>query len=75
MTLNDFVRNQRGLNNKADFPRDFLEGIYNAIKTREIVMPEEQSGDLKEDYEWKVLEFVVIEFTTNFLIDSSSAKS
>ena len=75
MTLNDFVRNQRGLNNKADFPRDFLEGIYNAIKTREIVMPEEQSGDLKEDYEWKVLEFVVIDFTTNSLIDSSSAKS
>lgn len=55
MTLQDFIRNQRGLNNKKDFPRDFLESIYIAIKTREIVMPEEQEGDLKEDYEWKLL--------------------
>jgi golgi-specific brefeldin A-resistance guanine nucleotide exchange factor 1 len=55
MTLNDFVRNQRGLNkDKTDFPRDFLEHIYNSIKTNEIVMPEEQEGDLREDYEWKV---------------------
>ncbi len=54
MTLTDFVRNQRGLNNKADFPHDFLESIYNAIKSREIVMPEEQDGELREDYEWKV---------------------
>ena len=46
---------QRGLNNQKDFPRDFLESIYNAIKTREIVMPDEHEGDLKEDYEWKVL--------------------
>ncbi len=54
MTLEDFTRNQRGLNNKADFPRPFLESIYKAIKSREIVMPEEQAGDLREDYEWKV---------------------
>lgn len=54
MTQKDFVRNHRGLNANADFPQTFLEGIYNSIKSREIVMPEEQKGDLKEDYEWQV---------------------
>ena len=54
MTLEDFVRNQRGINDGENFPRDFLQSIYTAIKTREIVMPEEQGGELKEDYLWKV---------------------
>jgi brefeldin A-resistance guanine nucleotide exchange factor 1 len=54
MSLKDFLRNHRGLNANADFPPEFLEAIYVSIKTREIVMPEEQTGDLKEDYEWQV---------------------
>ena len=54
MSFEDFKRNQRGLNNKADFPPDFLQAIYTSIKTREIVMPEEQQGDLRDDYEWAV---------------------
>lgn len=47
MTLKDFLRNQRGLNEKEDFPREFLERIYNNIKSREIVMPDEHDGELK----------------------------
>lgn len=55
MQFKDFVRNQRGLNEGADFPEEYLLMIYNNIRTREIVMPEEQAGELKEDYEWKVM--------------------
>ena len=54
MSLKDFVRNHRGLNANTDFPQSFLEGIYSSIKNHEIVMPEEQKGELKEDYEWQV---------------------
>ena len=32
MTKHDFVRNNRGINNRADFPRPYLEAIFNAIK-------------------------------------------
>eukprot|EP00048_Salpingoeca_helianthica_P023468 m.24517 g.24517 ORF g.24517 m.24517 type:complete len:1480 (+) comp8714_c0_seq1:128-4567(+) len=55
MTLTDFIRNHRGLNATQDFPREFLESIYHSIKTREIVMPEEQTGALKEDHEWQTM--------------------
>lgn len=53
MTFDDFVKNQRKLNEKKDFPRDFLEDIYNSIKYNEIVMPEEHRGELRENYQWK----------------------
>ncbi len=32
MSLEEFIRNQRGTNNKKDFPREFLTDIYNTIK-------------------------------------------
>ena len=32
MTVDDFVRNNRGINNRADFPRPYLEAIFSAIK-------------------------------------------
>ncbi|KAG7265233.1 hypothetical protein CRUP_005436 [Coryphaenoides rupestris] len=41
--------------NWHDFDQDMLEDIYNAIKTDEIVMPDEQSGLVKENYVWSVL--------------------
>ncbi len=53
MTLNDFLRNQRGLNDGVDFPPEYLERIYNNIRTREIVMPDEHVGELKEEYQWR----------------------
>ena len=32
MTVEQFIRNNRGINNNADFPRDFMERIYHNIR-------------------------------------------
>ncbi|XP_041125372.1 Golgi-specific brefeldin A-resistance guanine nucleotide exchange factor 1 isoform X3 [Polyodon spathula] len=55
MTLEQFKKNLKGVNGTKDFDQDMLEDIYNAIKTDEIVMPEEQTGLVKENYMWSVL--------------------
>ncbi|ORX59019.1 Sec7-domain-containing protein [Hesseltinella vesiculosa] len=55
MTLDDYMRNLRGVNNKQDFPKDFLKEIYEAIRQDEIVMPEEHEGRLGFNYAWKQL--------------------
>eukprot|EP00049_Salpingoeca_infusionum_P015828 m.311478 g.311478 ORF g.311478 m.311478 type:complete len:1667 (+) comp15956_c0_seq1:541-5541(+) len=61
MTVEDFLRNQRGLNGTdaegrvQDFPREYLERIYHNIHSREIVLPEEHEGALREEYLWKSL--------------------
>jgi brefeldin A-resistance guanine nucleotide exchange factor 1 len=36
MTLEEFVRNNRGMNGGEDFPRELLENIYNSILKKEI---------------------------------------
>ncbi|XP_064404547.1 Golgi-specific brefeldin A-resistance guanine nucleotide exchange factor 1-like isoform X2 [Halichondria panicea] len=55
MTIDEFVRNQRKTNNKLDFPREFLISVYHKIKEEEIIMPDEHTGTVKENYQWKVL--------------------
>lgn len=70
MTFDDFKKNLRGVNDGADFSVEFLvwiiesapqstypmqQEIYNSIKAREIVMPEEHVGQLGFDYAWKEL--------------------
>ncbi|XP_078387054.1 Golgi-specific brefeldin A-resistance guanine nucleotide exchange factor 1 isoform X5 [Cetorhinus maximus] len=50
-----FKKNLKGVNGSKDFDQDMLEDIYNAIKNDEIVMPEEQTGFVKENYVWNVL--------------------
>ncbi|KAJ3296061.1 GDP/GTP exchange factor for ARF [Rhizoclosmatium sp. JEL0117] len=55
MTPEDFQRNNRGCNNGKDFDPEYLRAIYDAIKTNEIVMPEEHEGDLGFSYSWKEL--------------------
>lgn len=55
MTLEQFKKNLKGVNGGNDFDQDMLEDIYNAIKNDEIVMPDEQTGLVKEDYVWSVL--------------------
>ncbi|KAJ3610286.1 hypothetical protein NHX12_022379 [Muraenolepis orangiensis] len=55
MTPEQFKKNLKGVNGNKDFDQDMLEDIYNAIKTDEIVMPDEQSGLVKENYVWSVL--------------------
>ncbi|XP_061083550.1 Golgi-specific brefeldin A-resistance guanine nucleotide exchange factor 1 isoform X3 [Conger conger] len=55
MTVEQFKKNLKGVNGNKDFDQDMLEDIYNAIKNEEIVMPEEQTGLVKENYMWSVL--------------------
>uniref|UniRef100_A0A3Q3JAW5 Golgi-specific brefeldin A-resistance guanine nucleotide exchange factor 1 n=1 Tax=Monopterus albus TaxID=43700 RepID=A0A3Q3JAW5_MONAL len=55
MTVEQFKKNLKGVNGNQDFDQAMLEDIYNAIKSEEIVMPDEQTGLVKENYVWSVL--------------------
>ncbi|CAI8046654.1 Golgi-specific brefeldin A-resistance guanine nucleotide exchange factor 1 [Geodia barretti] len=55
MSLEEFIHNQRKINNGEDFPRQFLTDIFNRIREDEIIMPDEHKGQVKENYQWKVL--------------------
>lgn len=45
MSLEQFIRNNRGINDGEDFSPEYLTALYTAIQTREIVMPEEGKGN------------------------------
>ncbi|XP_003377440.1 putative Sec7 domain protein [Trichinella spiralis] len=49
MSLEQFVKNLNGVNGGDNFDRTMLEKIYQAVRTEEIVMPEEQGGLLPVD--------------------------
>src|SRR5882757_10994967 len=71
MTIEEYRRNLRGVNDKADFSPEYLvsfwldtktkllitmqQNIYDSIRKREIVMPEEHTGQLGFEYAWKEL--------------------
>uniref|UniRef100_A0A0N5A190 SEC7 domain-containing protein n=1 Tax=Parastrongyloides trichosuri TaxID=131310 RepID=A0A0N5A190_PARTI len=55
MTVECFKRNLSGTNHGEDFDGEMLEKIYHTIKHNEIVMPAEQTGVVKLNYEWKLL--------------------
>lgn len=55
MKVEDYRRNLRGVNDGADFDQDYLGSIYESIRKREVVMPEEHVGQLGFDYAWKEL--------------------
>ncbi|CAO1633127.1 unnamed protein product [Parajaminaea phylloscopi] len=55
MKVEDYRRNLRGVNDGSDFDPDYLGSIYENIRKREIVMPEEHVGQLGFDYAWKEL--------------------
>jgi brefeldin A-resistance guanine nucleotide exchange factor 1 len=72
MTIDDYKRNLRGVNDGTDFSSEFLvrtscqccrlfayghlqQNIYDSIRKREIVMPEEHTGQLGFEYAWKEL--------------------
>ena len=52
MTLPDFIRNNRGINDGKDVNEEYLTQLYNSIKTREIVMPEEHGGEEAFASQW-----------------------
>ncbi|KAF8078137.1 hypothetical protein FPV67DRAFT_1464319 [Lyophyllum atratum] len=55
MTIEDYQKNLRGVNAGASFTPEFLQNIYDSIRKREIVMPEEHTGQLGFEYAWKEL--------------------
>jgi brefeldin A-resistance guanine nucleotide exchange factor 1 len=72
MSIEDYMRNLRGVNDKSDFSPEYLVridvpvsfcvqlmrkqySIYESIRKREIVMPEEHTGQLGFEYAWKEL--------------------
>ncbi|KAJ6606553.1 hypothetical protein DFH09DRAFT_1242048 [Mycena vulgaris] len=55
MTVEDYQKNLRGVNNNTDFSPEFLQNIYDSIRKREIIMPEEHTGQLGFEYAWKDL--------------------
>lgn len=44
MDFDSYKRNLKGVNNGKDFPEWYLSKIYNSIRDREIIMPEEHHG-------------------------------
>ena len=42
MTPEDFIKNNRGINDNADLPEDYLRGIYDEIANNEIVLNTER---------------------------------
>jgi len=46
MTKQDFIKNNRGINDGSDLPEDYLIEIYNEIYTNEIVLKDEQDAAL-----------------------------
>ncbi|GAC97078.1 hypothetical protein PHSY_004662 [Pseudozyma hubeiensis SY62] len=55
MTVEDYRKNLRGVNGGDDFGPELTCAIYESIRKREIVMPEEHAGQLGFEYTWKEL--------------------
>ena len=55
MTFNDFSRNLRGVNGGNNFDPEYLQEIYDAIKSHEIVLPEEHDNKHAFEHAWKDL--------------------
>ncbi|KAI0831147.1 Sec7-domain-containing protein [Trametes gibbosa] len=55
MSIEDYMRNLKGVNDGTDFSSEYLLNIYESIRKREIVMPEEHTGQLGFEYAWKEL--------------------
>jgi brefeldin A-resistance guanine nucleotide exchange factor 1 len=55
MTVEDYRRNVRGVNDGKDFDPEYLAAIHESIRKREIILPEEHVGQPGFDYAWKGL--------------------
>ena len=53
MSFPAFARNLRGVNSGGDFAEEFLQEIYDSIKTNEIILPDEHENKHAFDYAWK----------------------
>ncbi|ORY59461.1 Sec7 domain-containing protein [Pseudomassariella vexata] len=55
MAMPDFARNLRGVNAGEDFAPEYLQAIFESIKTNEIILPDEHNNKHAFDYAWKEL--------------------
>lgn len=55
MTMEEFRRNLRAVNNGQDFDEEYLNNIYSSIKDREIIMPEEHNNEQSFEHTWKII--------------------
>lgn len=55
MVFNDFAKNLRGVNGGKDFAPEYLQEIYNSIKTNEIILPDEHNNRQAFNYAWEEL--------------------
>ncbi|GAA5882904.1 hypothetical protein JCM1840_000744 [Sporobolomyces johnsonii] len=55
MDLQAYSRNLRGVNDNSDFDPEYLKSIYDSIRKREIVLPEEHQNQVGFEYGWKEL--------------------
>ncbi|KAL7750673.1 guanine nucleotide exchange protein for ADP-robosylation factor [Sorochytrium milnesiophthora] len=46
MTKQEFIRNNRGINDNADLPEEFLNAIYDEIQTNEIKLKDDPMADM-----------------------------
>lgn len=67
MAFEDFAKNLRGVNNNEDFDQDYLRSIYESIKTREIILPEEHDNRHAYDHAWKEL-LIKIQSTSDLIV-------
>ncbi|KAH4696790.1 hypothetical protein HBH67_186910 [Parastagonospora nodorum] len=67
MKYEDFAKNVRGVNDGKDFDPDYLRAMYESIKTREIILPEEHNDRHAYDYAWKDL-LVKVQSTSDLVI-------
>ncbi|KAI9842991.1 MAG: GDP/GTP exchange factor for ARF [Thelocarpon superellum] len=55
MAYTDFAKNLRGVNGGKDFEPQYLQDIYDSIRTNEIILPDEHDNKHAFDYAWKEL--------------------
>ncbi|KAJ3492628.1 hypothetical protein NLG97_g5261 [Lecanicillium saksenae] len=55
MTVEDFSRNLRGVNDGKNFSPEYLSDIYQSIKSNEIILPDEHDNQHAFDYAWREL--------------------
>jgi brefeldin A-resistance guanine nucleotide exchange factor 1 len=67
MKLEDFARNLRGVNDGKNFDPEYLQSIYDSIRTREIILPEEHNDRNAYDHAWKDL-LIKAQSTSNLAI-------
>lgn len=71
MNYTDFAKNLRGVNDGKDFEPEYLQDIYDSIKSREIILPEEHDNKNSFDHAWKELLFKIQSTTDMAVCDTN----